>query len=82
MGYSDEELRLIFTISGEGVEATVGVQGRARAGRQSYKEVQVHGPLRFAADIALLVMPERLRSAEAHAAATFTEKFGVPVLWV
>ena len=84
MGFSDEELRLLFKVGcGEGVEATVGVQGVAQKGRQSYKEVQVHGPLRFAEDFSLLVVPVRLRGTPAEdAAASFSERFGVPILWV
>jgi hypothetical protein len=80
LDFREDELRLALRVGcGTGVDATLGVQGTARAG--SYKEVQVHGPLRFAQDVALLVVPELQRSAVADAAAAFSEKFRVPILW-
>lgn len=78
--FNDDELKRILVVGGGGsFSSFTGTAGSASA---TYKEAQIHGPLRFREDVSYCVVPESLKGTYKAQAMAFAEKHGISLLWV
>ena len=69
---------LVFTIIL--CSAIISEHGRDIS-RSRYLEFQIHGPVRFAEDVARIVIPEKFRAQHRATAEQFATKFGCVLEW-